>query len=179
MCRCSPGGHGSGTGEYRATSFDWRKVCYDKNRQKKEVRDVIKGYAERIGKSGGAISTEPATLAQQAHHSLSLMAAGSKNPKFASEKEFRLVVGCADDGAGCDPTRYDSNTFRDFPGPIDFYDREGTLVPYTKIRLPHEAITSVWLGPRFGNVENEAALKLFLSKNGLRVPVQRSAATYR
>lgn len=164
-----------------ASTIDWRKVCYDKHRQEDDVRHVVMGYAERIGK-GGPISCEPDILAQLAHQSLSLMAAGCKNPKFATEREFRLIVR-PNDGCVHDPTEYNTDTFKDFPGPVDFYERNGTLVPYTRITLPHGAIRGVTVGPRFGGgVENELALRFFLSKHGLDkncVPVQRSEASYR
>lgn len=71
----------------------------------------------------------------------------SKNPTFKSEEEFRIAL------LGVPYTRY------------EFFSRSDSLIPYIKLPITYDCITTICLGPKAAK-ESENAWELFLSKLG-------------
>ncbi len=59
-----------------AKAEEWREISYDKDEHEREVRSLIRGYNERISGKDSIVSSPLESLVKNAHHSLSLMAAG-------------------------------------------------------------------------------------------------------
>lgn len=91
---------------------------------------------------------------------ISKLATLSKNPTFASEKEFRIAI------LGVPYTKY------------DFFSRSNTIVPYTKLKITVDCVKEVCLGPK-SSKESEQAWRLYLSSRGMKIQVNRSKSTLR
>ena len=166
-----------------APTLELMSVSYQEARQKEAVEELLEPmFATELSESSSSSSGSGATRAVRVFRRFAHFAPGFKNPAFSAERESRLVVRTrvpldSDEP----PDQWSPHWFEGFPSPIEFYEHNGRLVPFTKVNLPVEVIRSVGLGPRFGGYENEIALRLFLGKRlpSANVEVYRSQASYR
>jgi hypothetical protein len=149
-------------------------VNYNEGKQREVAQGVITDWAVKVGDDivGGM------TKAAFAYSSLRRLAPVFKNPAFSSEREIRLIAQTTAHG-DFDASVYDAGLLNGLPSDVDFRQRNGKLIPYVQVRLPLDAIHHVWLGPRFGGVIDEGAVRLLLSKHKIDAQLQRSKASYR
>ena len=161
-------------------------VIYDTAEQTQLVKSQIDSYLTDARMADEKAERQDATwiigsVAIRVHNELARLAAVCKNPAFDHEEEVRLVIRPS---AGPQETGfYDESFFKGFPYGVEFWHRNGRIVPYADIYFPAEAIRSIRLGPKFGGEMEKGALQLFLSKNQVAEhvvrQVGRSEASYR
>jgi len=160
-----------------ALSLRVDEVSYDEQQAKELAKRVILDRADRVTDVQSSLVQSTLTFADLRHR-----APEFKNPKFAGEREVRLI---AEEGLTGDVAKDlwmgDPTHGQDLPSEVAFYERRGRLIPYVTVVIPVAAIQGVWLGPRFGDQLDESALRYFLSKQGVEVRnrIHRSAASYR
>ncbi|MDA1053512.1 MAG: DUF2971 domain-containing protein [Planctomycetota bacterium] len=153
--------------------LDFHEVEYDVRGQELMAEDVIKMHSEALRDEEFGSARD---VAKSAYQYLSLIAPRCKNPAFKGEREIRLLVQSFTPN---DTTIYDEAVFN-FAKGLGIWERNGVLVPYTEVEIPTEAISEVVLGPRFGGLENEAAVKLLLTKYNFKTAqISTSEASYR
>jgi hypothetical protein len=159
-----------------------RGVEYDPNAHKRIAEDIL---ARRLV---AALDDPRASRIVRAHgvcmarHDLIRAGASCKGSEFRAEKEQRLLWASL-----LDPVPESQ-----FPDPTVFFgdtglrpqvrtDR-GTMIPFTDVQVPTNAVKEIRLGPCFGTGERELSLKMFLRLHGFGVEedfVVPSRVTYR
>lgn len=149
-------------------------VEYQQGRQREEAQRIIMDHAARVGDN----IVDGMNQAASAYSTLRRLAPEFKNPAFHGEREVRLIAQTSAHG-DFDASVYNAGLLNGLPSDIEFRQRNGKLIPYVQLQLPLDAIYHVWLGPRFGGLIDEGALRLFLSKHGVQANLQPSSASYR
>ncbi|TFH89287.1 DUF2971 domain-containing protein [Vibrio ouci] len=92
-----------------------------------------------------------------------------KNPAFSEEQEVRIIHT---------PYSDKSNNWHGNVSDIQFRVVNDSITSYFELEFPHDAVTSITLGPK--SKCSEAELELFLKSNGYEnVVVRNSSASYR
>lgn len=152
-------------------------VEYDHAQQRSWAQDAFDRAVERLqGENDIAAQLSRAAFL---YADLRMWAPKFKNPKFYAEREIRLIADDSRTFSFQDHASYNAELVERLGSDIEFYVRNGSLVPFVEVQLPADTIREVWLGPRFGRRTDQAALELFLTKHDVNATVRRSEASYR
>jgi hypothetical protein len=159
-----------------------RKVEYSKERQHKDVRDLLANTFRTAEKCKGQIGYEKESLDAVLWALIRLWqnAAESKNPAFAEEKEWRVVLLAELDEHG-------NVTDRSMPSKTAFRTSRARIIPYcefdfgTDVVPPRNPIKRIVLGPKNYARARKDELKLLLMQSGYqadKIKIVNSKASY-
>lgn len=148
------------------------EIEYDEQAQ----REFVRGLLGQVNVATGSFKA-----IWQAHDTfwkLCRLAPTFKNPKFTSEREVRLLVQPSFETSEDERTDYHGMSASSLSSEVEFFVRDGILVPFVTVTVPNTAFKEVWLGPRYAGMKE--AVGLFLSKHGCaHVEVKQSKASLR
>lgn len=161
------------------------EVVYDLDKQDRTIREVVDRVAATFREFGSEQGNDDlrTTVFQlegiAAQHQLWVAAASCKNPRFAEEKEWRIIAHVRLEASkGGDAVRPN-----DVMGNVRFrVTGRHQLVPYYPLPFNPGVLSTVTLGPKNTAREDHETIKLFLAANGYPsddIRIVNSEATYR
>jgi hypothetical protein len=157
--------------------FILARCVYEENKQREMFRTLIAEILNNLRKLDREIYQTPESVQPFVHafprlalHTFALL---FKHPKFAEEKEFRIIS----------PHPIMEDPPNKGEAPLDFREGESLLIPYRRVRLKNKAngfpLTEIMVGPNPNRDQSLRSVESLLRSQGLTTRVDYSSVPYR
>ena len=152
------------------------KILYKSKQHEKAIKELV----DSIEKNANQKEYNPNLLDYyMVHLRLYIESYGPffKHEAFSNEKEYRIVILINDVYKNSKKTWFFNKNIKAIK--LDYFDRNGVLVPYLSVPIDKKAIKTITLSPAIEKVIAATSLEEFLKTNGYHAQISHSSIPIR